>query len=211
MEHSELQVHLRLARPVVQRVQAAWGSASRPVRAVCVLAVVVSAALPGLGAVPDLFARAVVDVTPELMAGSGVAGANLAVAALVDLHEHRLPSVLLAGAMGSAVIGVGCHASVTADPEPLAALLAGALLCGGVMLGVWLARGIGMGDVKMAAVVGASVAPMSMMAAPIALAIGAATAGVWGLVARRRALPLGPFLWFGWAVASYGVALGWLR
>lgn len=211
MEHSELHADLRPVSPVMSRVRAAWSSAGRPVRSISVFAIVTSAALPAVFALGRSFARAVVDVTPELAAGSGVAGAILAVAALVDLHEHRLPSVLLAGAMGSAAIGVGCHASVAADAEPLLSMLVGLLLCGGVMLGVWCTRGIGMGDVKMAAVVGAATAPLSVMAAPVALAIGAATAGLWGLIARRRVLPLGPFLWLGWAVASYGVVLGWLR
>lgn len=193
------------------RVHAAWQGTGAAGRAGALLAVLASASLPLSWWVGRSFVRAVVDVTPWVVVGSGVAGAILAIAALVDLHEHRLPNVLLTWAMGSAAVGVGCHASIAADPARLLAMFVGLLLCGGVMFAVWCTRGIGMGDVKTAAVVGAAAAPLEVTAAPVALAAGAATAGLWGLVMRRRSLPLGPFLWFGWALAAYAAVFGWLR
>ena len=194
----------------VERVEAAWWHAGAVVRAALAGAVALSVLMPAVWWRSRSFVRGVVDVTPAVAVGSGVAGAILAVAALVDLHERRLPTVLLAGAMGSAVVGVGCHASIAADPALLVALVAGGSVCGVVMLVVWCTRGIGMGDVKMAAVVGAAVAPLGVMAAPVALAIGAASAGTWGLASGRRVLPLGPFLWLGWVAAAYAGVLGWL-
>ena len=79
------------------------------------------------------------------------------------------------------------------------------------MLFVRLARGVGMGDVKMAGVVGASVGPIALFAAPVAVAVAALVAGTYGLVAGRRRLPLGPALWLGWAVSLAAAATGWPR
>ena len=87
---------------------------------------------------------------------------------------------------------------------------AGMVIAGALMLSVRLARGVGMGDVKMAAVVGASVgaSTTTVLAAPIAIAIAAFIAATYGFRANRRRLPLGPSLWLGWAAAL--VASGWL-
>ena len=197
--------------PIEVRVHAAWVASDRRTRVAHLTAVVLSLLLPAVWWGARSFVRAVVDVTPVVVVGSGVAGAILATAALVDLHERRLPSVLLTWAMGSAAVGVGCHASIAADPELLLLMVVGAVVCGGVLLGVYLTRGIGMGDVKMAAVVGAATAPLALVAAPLALAVGAGVAGVWGRVTHRHVIALGPFLWIGWFVASCAAAVGLLR
>lgn len=136
----------------------------------------------------------------------------LALAALVDVHEYRLPNQLLATAslllLGSVVL--------SRDALLMRDSLVGAILGGGLMLLVRLSRGVGMGDVKMACIVGASVgiAARTLFAAPIAIALAAFSAAVFGLLARRRRLALGPSLWFGWAAATTLFAAlpskGWL-
>jgi leader peptidase (prepilin peptidase)/N-methyltransferase len=121
-------------------------------------------------------------------------GVSLASAALVDVHEQRLPNSLLAiGAVAGVVAAV-------AD-RVLGGAFVGLAVAGGLMLLVRLTRGVGMGDVKMAGVVGLATAEAGLVAAPIAVAIAALTAGVVGAVAGRTRLPLGPSLWLGWALA----------
>lgn len=130
-------------------------------------------------------------------------GALLATAAFVDVIERRLPNGLLLAAGALALAG----AVATGD---MAVAIVGALIAGGLLLGVRLVRGLGMGDVKMAAVIGASVGPRALLAAPIAVAVAAFAAGGYGLLRTRVRLPLGPSLWLGWACALMA-PMGWLR
>ena len=90
--------------------------------------------------------------------------------------------------------------------------LLGMAVAAGLMLLVRLARGVGMGDVKMASVVGASVGAVTngLLAAPIAIAVAALAAATYGLMARRQRLAMGPSLWLGWASAFAFVSIGWL-
>ncbi|MDO8390420.1 MAG: A24 family peptidase [Actinomycetota bacterium] len=125
---------------------------------------------------------------------TGVAGVVLATAALVDVHERRLPNRLLAAA------GLLVLLAAAADGR-VAPSLVGALVAGGLLLVVRLARSVGMGDVKMATVVGAGVVREHPVAAPVAIAVAAMAGAGTGLVLRRSSLPFGPALWLGWAVA----------
>lgn len=177
------------------RVAAAWSDA-HPVARRVVLAACVSAA-------------ATSTVLPAPMTvrwGVAAAGVLLAVASLVDLHERKLPNRLLVAALLAAAGG----AVASLDRTVMVASLAGMVLAGGLMLLVRLSRGVGMGDVKMAGVVGASTGGVALVAAPLALAIAALSASVYGLLARRRRVPLGPALWLGWALALGCSAAGWL-
>lgn len=130
-------------------------------------------------------------------------GALLATAAFVDITERRLPNSL---SLASGVLAV-VEAAITGH---LLASLAGAAIAGGLLLAVRLARGLGMGDVKVAAVIGASVGPHALAAAPVAIAVAAFAAGGYGLLRNRDRLPLGPALWLGWACALI-VPMGWSR
>jgi len=190
-------IHTIHARSVstTDRVTAAWAHAPSLTRRAVVAACVTSAALATVGPAPLAQRWCTATV-----------GVLLTVAALVDVHEHRLPNRLLAAAFVAGAVGAGA----SLDGRVLLAFAAGALLGGGLLLAVRLARGVGMGDVKMAAVVGASAARTSLVAAPIAIAIAAFVAATFGLLAGRRRLPLGPSLWFGWAVAVASAFTGWL-
>ena len=139
--------------------------------------------------------------TSALVAGTTAAvGVVLALAALVDVHEHRLPNQLLATASLFVLGGV----VLSRDALLLRNSLVGMTFGGGLMLLVRLSRGVGMGDVKMACIVGASAgaATSTLLVAPIAIAIAAFSAAVFGLLAKRRRLALGPSLWLGWAAAT---------
>jgi leader peptidase (prepilin peptidase)/N-methyltransferase len=142
-------------------------------------------------------ALAVTSHPPARGVGLGLAGLAFVVAAVVDVVEHRIPNVLVATAMVCTLVA----AFVSVEPWALAVVVCGASMAGGALLVVRLGRGLGMGDVKMGAVVGASCASTTLVAAPLAIAATAFTAATFGLVTRRRRIALGPFLWLGWAAA----------
>ena len=184
------------AEPVLtaDRVIAAWVAAGPGIRGALLCA---------------CCARTAVGITmpspPAVRLAAAVTGLLLALAALVDLREHKLPNRLLAVAF--LVTAAGALSAL--DGGLVVSALLGMVLAGGLLLLVRLGRGVGMGDVKMAAVVGASTGSVALVAAPVAIAVAAASAGVFGLLAGRTRLPLGPALWAGWAVALAGCAAGW--
>jgi leader peptidase (prepilin peptidase) / N-methyltransferase len=129
--------------------------------------------------------------------------------ALIDLDVHRLPNVLVLPAYPvlAALLALG------AGPGALVRAAAGALLLFGFFLAVAvLARGaIGLGDVKLAGVVGGMTAAISW-GAFLTSALGAfvlgAVAGVLLMLGRRAqrrtAIPFGPFM----LVAAWASILG---
>ncbi|MEY4174494.1 MAG: Type leader peptidase family [Actinomycetota bacterium] len=136
--------------------------------------------------------------------GLAAAGCLVATAALVDLHELRLPNRLVGSALAVSLV-----AAATVSAAALVQSLLGMVVAGGLMLVVRLSRGVGMGDVKLAAAVGAGTGGLALPLAPLSIAVAALVAGTFGLAAGRRRLPLGPSLWFGWSVALLAARLGW--
>lgn len=181
-------------RSTGERVTVAWHHARPLERHSLIAACITSIAL-------------VISLRPDaIVAGANaIVGVLLATAALVDTHERRLPNRLLVHAFGLSIFG----SLVSFDGAVIAASFLGLILSGGLMLSVRLTRGVGMGDVKMAAVVGASVgaSTASLFASAIAVAVAATAAAAYGLVANRKRVPLGPSLWFGWAATLALVAL----
>ena len=175
------------------RVIAAWADAPPVARRAVAAACVISAALGSAVSAPTTVQWSI-----------AVVGVLLAVAAMVDVQEHKLPNRLLLAALAFVTVGVLATSTVALAMSAMV----GMLIAGGLMMLVRLTRGVGMGDVKMSAVVGASVGAIELLAAPIAVAaFGAAT---FGMVTRRQRLPLGPALWLGWAAALGACAAGWL-
>ncbi len=130
--------------------------------------------------------------------------AMLTVITLTDLSDRIIPNVVLAP---TAVIGVALLALADLDelpPHLLAAAIAGGFLFVVAML---YPRGMGMGDVKLAAVMGLY---LGRAVAP-ALLIGFAAGAIFGLgliarhgsAARKMKVPFGPFLAFGAVVALF--------
>ena len=132
-------------------------------------------------------------------AATAAVGVLLAAAALVDARERRLPNPLLTTALSVAMIG----AILSKDAIVVRSALLGMTIAGALMLLVRLTRGVGMGDVKMAAVVGtsASASTTTLIAAPIAIAAAAFVAATYGFITSERRVALGPSLWVGWASA----------
>ena len=142
------------------------------------------------------------DGTRELLLGLALT-AVLVPAALIDLDHRLIPNVLtLAGAIAALAIGLATDPSGV--PEQL---LAGAA-AGGFLLAAALARpgGMGMGDVKLAAVLGLFLGWEVGVALLVALLagtiVGVAVIARRGVAeGRRTALPFGPFLALGGMVA----------
>lgn len=129
--------------------------------------------------------------------------ATLLAVTLTDLEHRIIPNkILIASAL------VGAAILVTDPPElvehGIAAAAAFALL---LVVALAYPRGMGMGDVKLAAVMGLY---LGRAVAP-ALLIGFAAGAVYGLAliarhgsgARKQAVPFGPFLAFGGLVAIF--------
>jgi leader peptidase (prepilin peptidase)/N-methyltransferase len=126
-------------------------------------------------------------------------------AAIVDLHEHRIPNRLLSWSAGAVVAAAVWFAATDGfgaqSRHHLAAIAAGALAAGVPMMVVRLQRGLGMGDVKLAFVLGGAaglVHPLLGVATVFGAALGA---GLYGLFRHRTRLALGPWLWGAWVVS----------
>jgi leader peptidase (prepilin peptidase) / N-methyltransferase len=127
--------------------------------------------------------------------------ATLAAITLTDLELRIIPNKIL---IVSALAGVALV--VALDPSSLPERAIGAAAAGGLLFAVALAypRGMGMGDVKLAAVMGLylgrSVAPALLIAFAAGSIFGLALIARQGASARKQAVPFGPFLALGGVV-----------
>jgi leader peptidase (prepilin peptidase) / N-methyltransferase len=128
--------------------------------------------------------------------------AMLAAITLTDIEGQIIPnSVLLVGA------ATGLVMVAATDPSSLPERLIAALAAGGLLLAVGLAypRGMGMGDVKLAAVMGlylgTAVAPALMVGVLSGAVVGLGLMIARGSGARKLKVPFGPFLALGGVVA----------
>lgn len=133
----------------------------------------------------------------------------------IDLETHRLPNVIVLPGYAIAIFGLGVPALLASDLERLAITAAGA----GILLGVYLVLalawpgGMGLGDVKLAGVLGAFLG----FSGWAALAVGAFGAFLLGgtlsvillaakLVTRKSGIPFGPWMiagaWLGLVVGE---------
>lgn len=126
------------------------------------------------------------------------------VLAAFDVREHRLPNVLVLPGYAVAAAGAVGQWLVSGRP-PLTALIAGAAF-GGALLLLSLLGGMGMGDVKLAGVLGLSSGLLSFEAAVVAPAAAFLLGGVAAVTVLRdahgRSIPFGPYL-----LAGYWIAL----
>jgi leader peptidase (prepilin peptidase) / N-methyltransferase len=148
-----------------------------------------------------------------VLTNSGAAAIALAVAlvlvlvpaALIDLEHRIIPNRLTAA---GALLALGLGTGLDPSGEP-GRLIAGAA-AGGFLLAAALAYpgGMGMGDVKLAAVMGlflgAAVAPALLIALLTGVLLGAVILARKGAHAgRKTAVPFGPFLALGGIVATF--------
>ncbi len=123
--------------------------------------------------------------------------------AIIDLEHRLLPNVIV----GPAALA-GLVLSIVADPSRWWTYPASALVLAAAMLGLALIRpgGMGMGDVKMAGMLGAFLGSYAALAVFLGALIGAVTGGLLmatGKAQRRSALPFGTFMALGGLVSLF--------
>jgi leader peptidase (prepilin peptidase)/N-methyltransferase len=144
---------------------------------------------PEVAAIPALYVAA---VAPELTR--------------IDLAEHRLPNRLVVPGL---VVGLFAAAGswATTGVPPVVPVIAGAAY-GGVLFLFALGGGMGMGDVKLATVLGlASPSFIVAIASPLLAFLLGGVVALVVLIARGRGtrIPFGPFLLAGY-FGAFGVA-----
>lgn len=152
----------------------------------------------------SLFAAAAYEFGPGLdLCAALVLLAALVALAAIDLRHRLLPNVIV---LPAAVAGVAL--STLGDPGDWWVNPASAATVGGGLfaLAVVYAGGIGMGDVKMGAMLGAFLGPYAVAAVFVGALLGA-VAGVLlmtlGRVGRRYPLPFGVFMAAGGALTLF--------
>ena len=134
---------------------------------------------------------------------------------LIDAKWHRLPNALVYPLYPLVLVGLFVGERLSGESAWLGAAV-GAGLWGGVLLVIHVVsagRGMGMGDVKLAPIVGAVLGWVGIEAAVMGLTVAFGLGGIWAvgaLVAGRSArssIAFGPFLLIGGAV-GLGIAVG---
>ncbi|MGN6325128.1 prepilin peptidase [Pseudolysinimonas sp.] len=153
--------------------------------AIALAALGVVAIGPTAAAIPALYLAA---VTPEL--------------AVVDLREHRLPDRMTLPGVVVGVVAAALHAVVTRT-VPWTPLLAAAALAS-LFFVLALAGGMGLGDVKLVAVIGLASPTLAIaIVAPFAAFVlgGVVSTVVLARRGRGSRIPFGPFLLAGYVAA----------
>lgn len=127
--------------------------------------------------------------------------ATLLAVTLTDLERRVIPNkiLLVATVLGILIAAIG-------DPGSLPERAIAAAVAGGVLFLVVLAypKGMGLGDVKLTAVMGLylgrNVAPAVLVALLVGSIVGLAMIARHGAAARKQAIPFGPFLALGGVV-----------
>lgn len=138
-------------------------------------------------------------------AAAALAGVGLSAAALIDAVETRIPATLAHGTTVVSGLALVVDAWRSADWGLAGAAAVGTLVVVVVFLALWLAGGMGYGDVRLAA--STVTASVSGVAGAVTLLWGAfAAAGVtavvrWRWGAGRSPVPFAPALAAGWLLA----------
>jgi leader peptidase (prepilin peptidase)/N-methyltransferase len=126
---------------------------------------------------------------------AGIAIALLVPPAVVDVHEHRLPDVWIATALGGFATALVVDAAVGGSVH-LPGVVAGALTMSAPIAALHLASPVamGFGDVKLSIVLGAAIGTVDWRLALVALCAAGLLGATYGAATRRRTVPFGPFL-----------------
>jgi leader peptidase (prepilin peptidase)/N-methyltransferase len=123
---------------------------------------------------------------------------------LTDLERRVIPNkIVAAGAVAAVAI------AAVGDPAEIPKDLAAAAIAGGVLFLIALAypRGMGMGDVKLVAMLGlflgSAVAPAVLIGFAAGAVVGLVMIARHGSAARKHAIPFGPFLALGGIVGLW--------
>ncbi|MBD0292345.1 MAG: prepilin peptidase [Jiangellaceae bacterium] len=144
-------------------------------------------------------------LSPDLPAylAVGVLGVLMA---YVDVREHRLPDLLTGPALlaGGVLLGVAALATGSWSAYARGWLAAAALFAGFLGLATLRPADLGLGDVKLAGVLGLMLGWLGWSTVVVGAFLGFVFGGLTGLVlvavrraGRRTAIPFGPFLLLG--------------
>ena len=137
---------------------------------------------------------------PEIALGLVFVTTMVAVT-LTDLQQRIIPNRVL---LVAALTGIAIAAIGVPDSLPERAIAAAAAGGGLFLVALVYPRGMGLGDVKLVAVMGLflgrNVAPAILVALLAGSAVGLAMIAREGAAARKRAIPFGPFLALGGVV-----------
>jgi leader peptidase (prepilin peptidase) / N-methyltransferase len=178
-------------RPTTIGLIAAW-RAAKPIRrrqaTVAGLATIAIAAL-ATTAVPTAIAIVI-----------GVVGLLAGAIAIIDLHEHRIPNELLTFSLAAVVAGATIGVFVT-NRQIVGEVVVGLIVAAFPLFAIRYGHGLAMGDVKMAAVLGAAGGLIHPVVGLITVFVAALSSGVFALIKGRNRLALGPWLWAGFGTA----------
>jgi leader peptidase (prepilin peptidase) / N-methyltransferase len=176
----------------IARFDRAWTGLSRRQRDLATAGATASLAVA-------LAAGSVVSI-PSALALAAV-GILAAAASIVDVAEHRLPNTLMALSMW-AVLAAAVAGGLSTTGDVIVGLLIAALP-------LWIVRygkGLALGDVKFAAVLGAAGGLIHPGVGLVAVWFAALASGIYGIVRNRSSVALGPWLWGGF-IAGCGVGV----
>ena len=137
----------------------------------------------------------------------GMVGLLAGAIAIVDLHEHRIPNRLLTLSLAAVVAGATVGSFVTSG-HIVGEVIVGLIVAAFPLFAVRYGHGLAMGDVKMAAVLGAAGGLIHPVVGLITVFVAALSSGVFALNHKRKRLALGPWLWAGFGTAcTIGIVL----
>jgi leader peptidase (prepilin peptidase)/N-methyltransferase len=139
---------------------------------------------------------------------------------LTDAHERIIPNSVIYPGMIVFAVGLAIGALLGRDVD-LAGSTVGLLLFGGglFLIAFVVPKGMGMGDVKLAALIGLVVGSRGVGSVVVAVGAGILAGGLGAVVAlaagrsRKSAIPFGPFLAGGAALSVFAgswIARGYL-
>jgi leader peptidase (prepilin peptidase) / N-methyltransferase len=186
----------RATRSTYERLVQAWAALPTGRRRLTYLGVVAVV-------VVGVAATSVVALSPA--AAIVLVGLVAGAAAVVDQHEHRIPNLLSGAALCTvAIAAIGEGGWTIVDVSVSLAMASFPLWA------VRYGKGLALGDVKLAAVLGAAAGLVHPFAGLLVAWCATLAAGLFALATRRSRLALGPWLWAGY-VAAVSVAVVFVR
>ncbi|HSL11833.1 MAG TPA: prepilin peptidase [Actinomycetota bacterium] len=128
---------------------------------------------------------------------------------VIDIQHRIIPNRLMYPALIAFPAYVLVAFAAGGDVDPIRAALGLAIFGGGLFLVAAVSGGMGMGDVKLAALEGVALGALGLRYVGVAAAAAILLGGLGGIVAlllgrgRRSAIPFGPYLAAGAVVAAF--------
>ncbi len=137
--------------------------------------------------------------------------------ALIDLRHKIIPNRLMYPSLIGFPVAIVVARLLGSDLDPLRGLIGLAVYGGGLLIVALVSGGMGMGDVKLAGVIGAVLGALGLRFVAVAAAAGVLIGGlvaIGALVAgrgRKSAIPFGPSIAAGAVVAPFagGLIASW--